>query len=931
MLFLLACPVSGRVFKAKQMKTTFKIMSLLLLMINIQSWAQSSTNNSHINKLEKKAITEKDSLEKKLLTPEDYKLWSTMHSNNIFISSDARWYSYKLNYENNIDTMFVAAVKNDRKFSFPSGSNSQFSNDGNWFSCIVPDKGLAILNLKNGNLQWVLGIERFNFSNNNQFLIGVRKSMDSDTKNSSLWVMDLEQGKHEMIPGVSEYLLNPTNSNIVYIVDSKVKKAVVVRTLEKYPDSRTIIENDSNSYKKLIWSSKGAALVFLEELPSKEEEQKNYKIIYYTNKGGKTKIKSLNPSLDSDTLKGMHITQTFWLDAVRIADDEAAIYFKVQSQEEPEKITDNDSEVLVQVWKARDKIIYPMQKFTMYNPITLAVWWPEKNKTMLLETHDLPSAALLGDQKQFLSYNPLKNAPHFSNSPKIDFYLTDMETGESNLFLKNQVNNESNMVNSSSGKYISYFKDKDWWVYDLKKKTHTNLTKNIKVGFYQREEDNAHSGELIAYGSPGWTEQDREFIVYDKYDIWLLSPNGTAPQKLTHGRQNQIQYRIYKPTSQAFKINSSNNENYRFEQSTLKLSEGVLIKSLGEDMASGFSLWKRGKELKHLVYKDMYVSNMQKVHNKDAFIYLEQSFSTPPRLRYWEKGMSDHRIILETNLQQKQFQWGYSELIHYKGPDGQKLRGALFYPANYKLGEKYPMIVNVYELKSRGVHHYENPSEFLGAGFSHTNYTADGFLVFMPDIWYKFSDPMISALNCIESGVKAVVKKGIVEEEHIGITGHSFGGYETAFIITQTNLFATAIAGSGITDLVSFYHTMNGQYLWPQMNSVESMQFRFNDSFYENPEAYYRNSPINYAANINTPLLLMTGEEDHHVNWQQSVELYLGLRRLDKECEMLIYPGEGHVLLNPKNQVDFTRRMKKWFDKYLKPDKNQAGSNLNKN
>ncbi|CAN0367174.1 unnamed protein product, partial [Ectocarpus sp. 4 AP-2014] len=197
-------------------------------------------------------------------------------------------------------------------------------------------------------------------------------------------------------------------------------------------------------------------------------------------------------------------------------------------------------------------------------------------------------------------------------------------------------------------------------------------------------------------------------------------------------------------------------------------------------------------------------------------------------------------------------------------------------------------------------------------------YTADGYLVFYPDIRYKLNDPGVSAVGCIEAGVRAMISKGLVDKDHIGLIGQSFGGYETAFAITQTNLFATAVAGAAVTDLVSWYHTLGTRdHDRTNMFFFEDGQYRFKDSFYKNPKAYLRNSSLHHAANINTPLLLWTGEEDHHVDWHQSIELYLGLRRLDKECRLLIYPKEGHSLLKPKNQVDLTRRIKDWFDKYL--------------
>ena len=209
-------------------------------------------------------------------------------------------------------------------------------------------------------------------------------------------------------------------------------------------------------------------------------------------------------------------------------------------------------------------------------------------------------------------------------------------------------------------------------------------------------------------------------------------------------------------------------------------------------------------------------------------------------------------------------------------------------------------------------------------GWNTTNFTSEGYVVFYPDIKYKLNDPGTSAAKCLEAGVKAVLAKGFVRKQHIGLIGHSFGGYETAFTITQSNLFAAAVAGAAVTDMVSYYHSVGWEAGLPEMWRLENHQWRFKDSFYENPEAYLRNSPIHYAKNINTPLLLWTGNRDFWLDWEQNIELYMGLRRQGKVCKLLVYPDEEHSIYNDtKNTVDLTNRVKNWFDKYLKPNEKE--------
>jgi dipeptidyl aminopeptidase/acylaminoacyl peptidase len=616
--------------------------------------------------------------------------------------------------------------------------------------------------------------------------------------------------------------------------------------------------------------------------------------------------------------------------SLRISDDGMAVFFEMISQEDLDSQSKSKLPVNVQVWNTKDKRIYPKRAQmgqAEFVP-SLTVWWPSKEKTMVLETKELPKAVLTNDGKHILSYHPTANAPHFKNTGDIDLYLTDLETGERHLFLKRQEYGKYgfryNLEFSPKGKYISYFRDRHWWIYDLDKKTHTNVTKGLGLQLYETAEDAAYSGGLEPYDGAhrflSWMPGDKGLIIYDRYDVWLMTPTGKA-RRITQGREKQVRYRLDR-IAHFGRINIypqvllSN-----FEKEQFIMSQGLVLKTLDtKTMASGYAIWKPETGLKELIYKDMHISELIKAKDREAYIYLEESFDTPPRLRYWEKGMSDSKVLVESNPQQKQFQWGRSELVHYTGPEGEPLQGALYYPANYRAGKKYPMIVNIYQIQSQGLHHYVRPTEYIGDGFNRTNYTADGYLVFLPDINYRFNDVGISAVQCTEAGVKAVLAKGIVETDHIGLIGHSFGGYETAFIVTQTNMFATAVAGAAVTDLVSFYHGVGWERKMNQIYWFESHQLRFTDSFYQNPEAYLRNSSLHHAANINTPLLLWTGKQDYWLDWHQSIELYSGLRRLGKECTLLLYPDEGHALSNKTNQVDLTRRIKAWFDTYLKPD-----------
>jgi dipeptidyl aminopeptidase/acylaminoacyl peptidase len=745
--------------------------------------------------------------------------------------------------------------------------------------------------------------------------------------------MDLVYGKQESIPGVTTYQIHRPSNKLAYIVNTEGKKSVAFRTLEGTPITTLITTNALREYKDLVWSSQGNALAFYQEVLEGPEKQKSYKLYHYNAEQEPSQLKSLDPGIHTELFQDMDVTD----ESLRISEDGMAVFFEmVPRKEHSESISEKSKvpDANVQVWNTKDKRIYPKLKKDQrgqaeFGP-SLTVWWPAKDKTMVLETKELPEAVLANNGKYMLSYNPTAYAPHFKRTGDIDLYLTDLETGQRHLFLKRQEYGKYgfsfNVEFSPKGKYISYFRDKHWWIYDLEKKTHTNATKGLGLQLNETAQDGSHPGGLEPYGGYNrflsWMPGDKELIIYDRYDVWLVSPTGKA-HRITQGREKQVRYQIDRNTHTGREGLLSQYGLSNFEKEQFIKSQGLVLTSLNtKTMTSGYAIWKPETDLKKLVYKDMHISELIKAKDREAYIYIEESFGTPPRLRYGEKGMSDSRILVESSPQQKQFQWGRAELVHYKGPEGDPLQGVLYYPANYRAGKKYPMIVKIYGIQSFLLHRYDHPTEYLADGFNPTNYTADGYLVFLPDIKYKFNDPGISAVRCTEAGVKAVLAKGIVETDHIGLMGHSMGGYETAFIVTQTNMFATAVAGAAATDLVSFYHSVafgDGEQI--RIYWFESMHWRFTDSFYQNPKAYLRNSPLHHTANINTPLLLWTGGKDSRVDWRQSIELYSGLRRLGKEGALLLYPDEGHSISNKPNQVDLTRRIRAWFDTYLKPDR----------
>jgi dipeptidyl aminopeptidase/acylaminoacyl peptidase len=236
-------------------------------------------------------------------------------------------------------------------------------------------------------------------------------------------------------------------------------------------------------------------------------------------------------------------------------------------------------------------------------------------------------------------------------------------------------------------------------------------------------------------------------------------------------------------------------------------------------------------------------------------------------------------------------------------------------PADYIEGKKYPTIVYMYEKLSQTAHRYDAPRT---GGFSAAIYTSNGYAVFNPDIVFELNDPGLSSKDCILAGLDAAIETGVVDPERVGLHGHSWGGYQTAFLITQTDRFKAAVAGAPLTNMISMYSSIYWNSGSANQPIFESSQGRFKGGYWDNLDAYARNSPVYYADKVTTPLILLHNDQDGAVDWNQGIEYFNTLRRLEKPVVMLQYVGENHGVRKPANRKDYSYRMLDFFNHYLK-------------
>jgi dipeptidyl aminopeptidase/acylaminoacyl peptidase len=354
------------------------------------------------------------------------------------------------------------------------------------------------------------------------------------------------------------------------------------------------------------------------------------------------------------------------------------------------------------------------------------------------------------------------------------------------------------------------------------------------------------------------------------------------------------------------------------DEKGIDLSGSVYLSAYGEwTKKAGVVRIDGGKSSPvRLLWDDAEFATLLKAKKADVFLVTRETNREYPDYYATDSSFEERRRLTKANPQQDKFAWSRGAmLVNYTSAKGQKLQGALFLPANYEESHRYPTIVYIYEKLSQSLNRYDVPA---ARGFSRSVYTSNGYAVFMPDITYQINDPGRSAVWCVLPALEAAIATGVVDRERVGLHGHSWGGYQTSFLITQTDAFKAAVAGAPLTNLISMYSSIYWNTGSANQPIFESSQGRFTQPYWEDVEAYARNSPVYFAKNVKTPLLLLHNDKDGAVDWNQGIEYFNTLRRLRKPVVMLQYKGENHGLVKPANQKDYAVRMREFFDHYLR-------------
>ncbi|WP_171032901.1 S9 family peptidase [Fodinibius saliphilus] len=860
--------------------------------------------------------------QKQKLTPDDYDQWQSIRSTEL--SANGEWFGYNINLVDGDGWLTIKKVGTDSTgdHKYMHAERLEFSQDNQWAAFQIgvsenkkeklekQDKQvrlkLGLMNLSTTEVDTFKNISSYTFSDNGHYLAMKKyQAEQSKAEGTDLILRNLQEGTNQLIGNVSEYAFNDGSTKLAVLLDAHTTLGNGAHLYDLSTGRITVLDSDTTTYKSLEWSEDGTALAFLKEKEDSDFKNITHQILAF---------KNIHKSPEKNIFNHHNINN--FPDEYRIVDyrnlkwseDTKTLFFGIMEWEKKEKETKADSTKKdsggdldpsnVEVWHWKDDNIQAKQEVLvgqMKQENHLAAWHLDENTFVQIGNEMLEETFLTGNQQYAVGYNPKPYEPTFEEEWK-DVYLVDVTSGESKKILEKH----EYIRNSPDGKYLQYFKDQNWWVYNIEKGKHINLTKNINTRFQNFTNVNGRKNRR-PFGRGEWAEDDRWFIVYDQYDAYKIWADGSKTEKLTSGTQDKIRYRQVR---------------FDYDNKGIAKDETIYFSMYGDESKDrGYARTSKAGQTHTLVYEPKMYNRLTKADSTEHYIYQVQSATDSPDFFHVDYDFADPVALTYTNPQQDNYYWADDEVVTFTNANGEQLEGRLLYPANYDPDKKYPMITYIYEERSQTTHQYSIPTKRNPYNFR--RFSSEGYFVFQPDITYELSNPGISAVESVVPAVEKMIDTGMVNKDQIGLTGHSWGAYQTTFIITQTNLFNSAVAGAPLTNMISMYNSVYWNSGTPDANIFEVSQGRFPDPWWKDWDNFVENSPIFQMEGVSTPLLVEFGTQDGAVDFNQGVELYNTMRRMQNPFVMLVYEGENHGLAREENQIDYANRAFQWHEHYL--------------
>lgn len=910
---------------------------------------------------------------KKQLSHEDFDAWRSARVNAV--SNDGQWTAFSLVPQEGDAQLLIRNTKNGREIVIERGADPRFLSSAGWLVAKIkpryadtraakiakktgldmPQDSLAIVNLRTMEVERIPRVLSFSIGKEGGSWLAFTsadttfapiKGLKDKTAGNPLILRDLSRpGMQKVVPWVKEYRFTKDGGRLAaYTAPWKGDSAAVSEMLLfNLPDTTAIsLLAEQKYYGEPVFSDNGRRLAFTATMDSVTSGTRKYDTYtvdltaaapqarqqYVLQAANDGKYPTIMPPRITDESKRDSIMAEIRSRIVAMAGDSLFVnqYSVPRFSHNGDRliigvaryIAPDDTTIVdfeqpeLDIWRW-DAPLTPPQELENLSSIrkhTLPVVIDlTTGKMQLLTDSELTSVeeadrwdadwALLRDPREAII------SQQWDYAAPEELYAINILTGSRRKAGVAPI--ESSSI-SPAGKYIFWYDNRHFYAYDIAGDTVRCLDNDVPYPLWDEDQDIPLQRQ--PYGLMGWTADDKAMLVYDRHDIWSLDPTGaTKPLNLTkgEGRKQNRRYR-YRRTDPEMRF--------------FKPGDRVVLDVFDYgDKQNGLAFFTVGSpalpQIKTM--EPMQFSQLRKAKNADSYTFVKANFNTSPDVYIAPAGdFAKARKVSDANPQMKDYSWGTARLVNWYAYDGRPSEGVLYVPEDLDPDKKYPMLVVFYERNSEELYrHYTMEPSWSWVNYPF--YVSRGYVVFVPDVHYYTGIPGESAYNYICSGVEDLCDKyPWIDRDHIGIDGQSWGGYQTAFLITRTNMFACAGSGAPVSNMTSAF----GGIRWGTGDSRQAQyemgQSRIGRNLWEAPELYIANSPIFHADRVNTPLLIMHNDDDGAVPWYQGIEYFMALRRLHKPVWMLQYNGEEHNIRARKNRKDITHRLQEFFDHYLK-------------
>lgn len=899
--------------------------------------------------------------EKRALEHEDVYSWLRM--SDVELSRDGEWVAWTEAPDRGDGHLKVTSADGEQSWSFPRGQDAAFSGDARYvlFRIVpqadsvrqkklddapkkeMPTDSLGILSLRDGSVRTFADVQSFGVSDEDGALAWWKLTKDAseallkadsteteeeveeeepeespeeeaseeeeddspEKKNGvAMMVAHLDGADPVTLHHVTEAWVHPEGASLVFFRENDEGDVDGVYALTGAGLEEKTVDSGTGNYLQLAVTDDGDQLAFLTNRDDFEADQPSFSLFV----GSMDGVEQAAAEGDAGIPEGWWISEN---GDVSFSESGGRVYFGTVARPDPEPEDDDildEEKVKVDIWNWKDPLLQPMQLVRLNqerNRYYRAVLHQDSGRIVQMGSEDIPSIRLDPDGEGAFALG-VTNMPYQQDVSwdwpvRQDTWVIDVATGERRMVLE-AVRDTPQL--SPGGGFITWWAREigHWMMMDLASGETHNVTKGVDASFVNALDDRAY--DPSSYGSGGWTENDEEFLVYDKFDVWAASPDGSI-RNLTEaeGRKAGVELRI---------------QDLDFEEAAHATDDDWLLRATDlETMDGGF--WEVDPEKGDAEPVKMSAHSYRiwdKAADADVVLFSKENYTEASDLHTTDTEFDDPVRLSWMNPQQSDFNWGTNKLITWTSVDGQPLKGILYMPEGFDASQEYPMMVYFYEKYSRSLHRHYAPSTG-GSSINFTFYTSRGYLVFIPDIPYKTGYPGESAMNAIMPGITSLIDQGFVDRDRIGVQGHSWGGYQIAYMVTQTDLFAAAEAGAPVSNMTSAYGGIRWASGMSRMFQYEKTQSRIGGTLWNAQQRYIHNSPLFQADKVKTPVLMMHNDEDGAVPWYQGIEYFVALRRLGKPVWMLNYNGAGHGLSDLDDRRDWQRRMQQFFDHYL--------------